>query len=1028
MKQCPQCRTGCIDEARFCPRCGGDVSSVEPQAGDPFVGITVAGQFVLRELVGEGGMGRVYRAEQLPIGRTVGVKILHQHLIGDATAAARFQTEARAASRLNHPNVISVFDFGRTETGLIYLAMEFLVGQSLDRMLRAEGPLAFGRTIDITVQVLHALEAAHELGIIHRDLKPENVFLEPRSGGGDLVKVLDFGIAKFRGETAGVTQAGMVAGTPEYMSPEQARGDPLDARSDLYSVGVILYQMLTEQLPFVGKNAMDVMIKHVDEAPIPPSDRCPDREIPASLDDIVMRILSKRRDRRVASAKELGERLVAWAASMPVEVLATRQHPSGPVKHVLPTSSAWMNPASDRPDLPRRTELKVDTVGRTGERRMLTRLLRDGAGGLWISGPRGIGKTRLCQDFEREAAQAGVATYWARPDPTRARDPLWGLRAMICEMLGIAAPSGGREGLVEVLLGAGLPETEMTGLQELFGLNDGSDLPAAVRWRELVFAMRAVVASAGARKPALVILDALDRQDGAVRRIAEELLRAAVSLGVIVVATAADSLPPPEGIESRVIAPLDREASLSLAMNVVSVDRTEDLVAAAAGHPLWMLHLAAVVSAGGLTRAGRLVDVLAARLETLEAQEREALQWLAVCGDEADMAMLQALAGREDLVNRMRPLVERGLVVPLDDHGYRFRDSLLGEVAQASLPAEVGRQLHHKCFDATDKNRPVLRAHHAWLGDLGFAAIEAADSAGCWAAGRLDEECAALWFHRGQELVRRELGRGRVGQDVLNSVAIGLARKEAEVLRRRGDRMAADGVLLEALNTGSDRPVDRIRLRADLAQLALEAGSGDRALSRIKEARAEMQRTEVADWLAGTVLRTTSAALLRIGDFDGARAALDEALRRAVVPGGKDAPWEVLLELAEAYLAAGQLEQGQVLLERALAAAELHASAGGELRTLEMLAEVASQQGKPECASLFERALEMARRVGDRSRQASLLVRTGRAYDRFGQKTEKAATYWAEAEELADHIGLAELARTAKAELNRAMQRTDMRH
>src|SRR5258706_4647674 len=190
-------------------------------------------------------MGRVYRAEQSILGRTVAVKVIHPHLLADENAALRFMTEARAASQLNHPNSVSVYDFGRTEDGQPYLVMEFLRGKDLATVAWEDGPLAFTRIADALRQALAALAEAHELGIVHRDLKPENIILEPLRRGGDFVKVVDFGLAKLNGDAQGpsVTSPGIVCGTPDYMEPEQGRGDPIDGLSDLSPSGRVLFRL-----------------------------------------------------------------------------------------------------------------------------------------------------------------------------------------------------------------------------------------------------------------------------------------------------------------------------------------------------------------------------------------------------------------------------------------------------------------------------------------------------------------------------------------------------------------------------------------------------------------------------------------------------------------------------------------------------------------------------------------------------------------------------------------------------------------
>ncbi|RYZ61290.1 MAG: serine/threonine protein kinase, partial [Proteobacteria bacterium] len=303
MRQCPQCSTLCDLTHAFCPMCGFPVGKLEEDSEDPLVGRTLPGGYAVLELVGVGGMGRVYRAEQTALGRTVAVKVIHPHLLGEENTAARFITEARASSLLNHPNSVSVIDFGKTDQGELYLVMEFLRGKDLAKVAYEEGPLSFRRIVRILVQVLAALSEAHHLGIIHRDLKPENIILETARQGGDFVKVVDFGLAKMReGTMRGITNPGIVCGTPEYMSPEQGRGDPLDARSDVYAVGVVLYQLLTGQLPFEAESPTQVVIMHLTEPPPDPRRVAPERRIPEPIANVCLAALEKDVQARYASA------------------------------------------------------------------------------------------------------------------------------------------------------------------------------------------------------------------------------------------------------------------------------------------------------------------------------------------------------------------------------------------------------------------------------------------------------------------------------------------------------------------------------------------------------------------------------------------------------------------------------------------------------------------------------------------------------------------------------------------------------
>ncbi len=311
MPICPSCEHEVAEGARFCPFCGGNLSVLSQAGEDPYAGRLVAGKYLVEALIGEGGMGRVYKAVQQPLDKTVVLKVLRQAFQGDASLVARFQREARAASRLSHPNSIAVTDFGQIEDGALFIAMEYLDGRDLAAELAAVGPLPEKRIVHIVTQVLSALAEAHAASVIHRDLKPENIVIVPRRDDPDFVKVLDFGIAKIQDpageDSVALTQAGLVCGTPEYMSPEQARGEALDPRSDLYSVGVILYQLSTGRLPFTAETSVGIVTKHLVEAPPLPRSIRP--EVTPEMEALILRCMAKDREARPATAEALAEAL-----------------------------------------------------------------------------------------------------------------------------------------------------------------------------------------------------------------------------------------------------------------------------------------------------------------------------------------------------------------------------------------------------------------------------------------------------------------------------------------------------------------------------------------------------------------------------------------------------------------------------------------------------------------------------------------------------------------------------------------------
>lgn len=358
MKYCDTCHSAYPDDFTICPRDQGALR----QAADLVPGMIIRGKYEVLSKVGSGGMASVYKARHVAFGEVVALKLVGTRLSGDADFLKRFRNEAVITRRLQHPNAVRVEDLDSTEDGRPFIVMEYVDGRSLRELVRSDGPQPLARAVTVARQVCSALAAAHALGITHRDIKPDNILLGRGPDGAEHVKVLDFGIAKVREASEGAgegytpTRTGMIVGTPQYISPEQAmgkRGDEVDGRADLYSLGVVLYEMVTGRLPFQSDTAMGMLLHHLQTAPTPPDLARPDLDIPAPLTDVLMRALQKDRDQRFASAEEMLAALERVAA-LPLPEAPPLAWPAVPVMTPPPVRTPSGSP-TPRPLTP--TEL-----------------------------------------------------------------------------------------------------------------------------------------------------------------------------------------------------------------------------------------------------------------------------------------------------------------------------------------------------------------------------------------------------------------------------------------------------------------------------------------------------------------------------------------------------------------------------------------------------------------------------------------------------------------------------------------------
>jgi serine/threonine protein kinase len=361
MKTCPRCGREFQDTSTLCPADG----TVLEKTGDELVGQVLNDRYRIDERISEGGMGTVYRATHVLMDKRVAIKVLHPSLAADDKIVARFSREARAASRISHPHALNVTDFGESESGVVFLVMEFLDGKTLKEVIQSEGPMPLPRMVEIIEQVAGALDSAHAEGVVHRDLKSDNIMLIEAPNGSDWAKVLDFGIAKIKEPVGGtdpaLTAPNLIIGTPQYMSPEQcSQASEIDSRSDIYSLGIIIYEMLTGHVPFTGDSPTAIMMKQLQEPP--PSVMEERDDLPPQVGMVITSALAKRPEDRFQSAGELSEALAAAAngkaAASAVAAAATNPASASSETNriIVPTDS------NEAPRNTREHELDEETV------------------------------------------------------------------------------------------------------------------------------------------------------------------------------------------------------------------------------------------------------------------------------------------------------------------------------------------------------------------------------------------------------------------------------------------------------------------------------------------------------------------------------------------------------------------------------------------------------------------------------------------------------------------------------------------
>lgn len=977
------------------------MSSLDDQARlDALIGRVLGDKFRLRACIGIGGTGAVYRADQIALGRTVAVKILAEELAEDPKLVRRFHDEALAASRLNHPNTVSVIDYGQTPDGLLYLVMELVRGPTLTQLV-AEGPLVVDRALDIVGQILAGIEEAHLNGVVHADLKSDNVIVDQRRADWDVVKVVDFGIARLlfnppEGEDRSI------CGTPEYMAPETITGAAPSFVSDLYSVGIIFYELLVGHTPFVGGTTVEILTRQLRQAPTPPSQLR--HGLAGDVEAVCLRAIAKHPQDRYpdagafkAAILQLREaRRAMRSANMAICESCNAQIPARfrfcpecgqPRAGTVVTASADTQEQSS-------PAIVLPMVGRDAALEAVVEHLRADTvpAVMSVCGVAASGRSKLLREaYQRLLDGGGVTVYQAGPDPTGLATPLYPIRAVTAAALALP-PVCTLEELGRSATELGLTERDLPGLAELFG-HPGSlvDLEPLVRRREMVASTVRALHAAAAISPMALVFENIDLYDSPsqeiIRRLGErsEECRALRIVVTMTPALAAQWQGRGQTVE---VGPLDVDAIRHIvaearARGIADPPDPHRLLALSGGLPGHIDQCIQYVTEGGTLddSVATIPDLIAARASHLPQPVLELCQTAAVFGYDVDRTVLThaCALGPRAFESNLSALIAHDLVRDADGI-VTFTSPALRDIVYDSTPGEVRRHLHGVAAEllAQTTTEPALLGHHH---DMAGATDPAADylaRAGDVATRYLDDAGACALYQRALRAARAVLYASDEDKDVHRYVTLSV--KLAGALGASGQVGLARGVLDEARPWAAGIPRLEAHLGRAAAQLALAEDDAAAATAHVR--RAIGSAIASGDGALITELYLDLAGVLtRGGDPEGARRELEEGIdmvtfgEGVAARGGPPDLWRLVFRLAQLSSGAGDHARAVKLGEHALAQARRAGSRLGSARVQVLLATECDRLGDAVGAAGYRAdAITELRQLGDRRTTAELLL------------------------------------------------------
>lgn len=1062
MKICPACDVGAYGNPGKCAACGADLADVGERSGLDLVGMVIGDKYELTELIGEGAMGWVYRGIHRALQSSIAVKLLKPSAEPDETRDKRFEQEARSASGLNSPHIISIIDFGRTPGGILYIVSEYLRGDTLSELLAQQGPLPLPRTLRIIDQLLSAVYEAHEAQLIHRDMKPDNVIITPLRSGEDFVKVLDFGIAKLGGDqNQRLTMQGQLFGTPAYMAPEQIRGQEVTPRTDLYACAMILYEMLAGFEPFRSESVMEVLSMQLHNDPPPLREAPAAAHLSPELEAVVMKGLSKDPEARFADAAEFRQALGQFVGRRPritssrctscgtpmvlgskfcpeCGLRKSKMHipvvdPDTPQTSEIITAPSEGGPAEanglERAAMPARSgtagshstlqrrlkaekTLRFQLVGRDAEIDQLGRIFDGELRITEILGPDGIGRSALLDVAAQLAERKGLRVLRAGPDPALTRIPWYPVHTLVQQLLGLDNNKPSLTELQERAVQAELDPGDLSGLAELFGIGllEGR-VEYAVRQREVrAAATRTLLQTQTASAGLCLILDDADEFDGASRGLVNQLCDARVDWPLFLVIASESTIirKPCERLtlEPRPLSSSDVESLMTGALQRQS-DSWPQLVKTITertkGLPFAVTQSIRLVVEGGSEVDASPADVITTRVGRLPVGALRLLQTLCVLGSRAPMTMVKTLHADDDQLSEALQLLSRRGFIEKDPETFLYvSHPAIAEHVRELMPADARRQLHQRVFELleADGAGAITLARHALASQDAESTLKMMILAGKQAESWLDDSGAAYHFQQALQVARY-----RLLYEPDHEVCLELALRVARTLRFSGDSQGAQLVLKDALLVSEANPPAHARLLKTLALVFGDRAASNEAVRTLEQAvRSAILGMDPE--LLNEMYIELGKMLAGLGKWSTASEELTEGV--LLVTGGdgpqsESAPrtfWRLLSQLAEIQFQEQTPDQAVATAYHALSQAQREDTLIGQARCHYQLSQFLDRMDREGAAEEHHsNALAAFRRLGDRRSTAECMI--GHA----AKRPQEHADLLREAQRLAEQIG-----------------------